>query len=531
MQNGLKRLVTVFLVHALMGSLYANAETQTAFRSMTLGHEHAICNEQVLSEASLGFQHSPSLLKKVPVLVTVLAVFMQTTITAPLARTQTADSQARSKNAGKIFKRAAIVAGEVAAITLLSRNAELRPILFADLINGAAYGFVSARRYHHPMIDGVLWGTSSRLITFGGKTIVEKTLDKQPALTWLGRAVHGTGDSMLTNMVRGKDPFHEVEFGFAPFAFNVRLRRDVGQKGRFSFGVDPLAVGTIAANLMAGNQFDARTSLRIGTPVFLGRGLIPGSYAGFDSGGVITMDPKYRPTGILNHEMVHVLQDEDSRPAGVFLADRLYMRGWPRWLPMEDNGGELLTFTPQLTLPYASRPYEEEAYTWEHATGGISYPRPTGWSFFGSQLPSNVLVPLGSTWLDHVLPVALIPRRVHVESLGNGAVKVSWFAPEESLSGITSRYIAKGSYSVTLTGPNGFISVLEAGQGSSVVFRGLPPSPPSKPYQIEISHSVRFSTTYRSSGQTVVKSKRFYFTLPKTAPTFTKPMRLFPTAA
>jgi hypothetical protein len=207
------------------------------------------------------------------------------------------------------------------------------------------------------VLDGFLAGLVGGGMIYAGKRIA---VEDFRGAGLLGREVASVGGSVIRNTLAGAGPFEEVVLPLGPV--RLYISRD-GVTPR----VDAATVVTAAAFAVAYDaRLDVRESVSAGALVFRGEGPMPG----MSSAGALMVwrdMPADQGPRLLAHERVHVLQyDQAFLSWGEGPERRLtgLLPARSGVLDYVDTGAFVVSLRTALALmiPYAARPWEQEAY-------------------------------------------------------------------------------------------------------------------------------------------------------------------------
>jgi hypothetical protein len=214
-------------------------------------------------------------------------------------------------------------------------------------IGGVQNGVPFWKSFYKSMIGGAFQGI--------GKCMVAKDLDN----AWPAKVVNAFGTSVSDNISQGKDMFDTfgIDYGPAYFEWN--------KKDGLETYLLPESLGSIALSISKGYKFDAKKTLKYGTPYFTADdlGIIPGTertMKGMTSTNVIIALEDVSDDTI-SHESIHAYQYSSSSSIGHIVLNYTGDPS-PKWIYLPKVVGWGAVALPQVFLDYEDRPIEREAY-------------------------------------------------------------------------------------------------------------------------------------------------------------------------
>jgi hypothetical protein len=227
-----------------------------------------------------------------------------------------------------------------------------------------------------PIMRGFWTGVAGGGVIYAGKRIAVEDFG---GAGLIGREVASVGGSMIRNASAGLAPFEEVVLPLGPVRFYITRDRVIPRVDVASM------VAASAFVLYYDARLDLRSSLSAGAFIFRGNGPMPG----LSSAGTVMVWhdlPDDEGPRLMAHERVHILQyDQAFLSWGERPERRLvgHVPGPTGFLGYFDAGALVLGARTGLAalIPYAARPWEQEAYL----LAEVAHPIPDGAAPVSSQ--------------------------------------------------------------------------------------------------------------------------------------------------
>jgi hypothetical protein len=214
-------------------------------------------------------------------------------------------------------------------------------------IGGVQNGVLFWKSFYKSMIGGAFQGI--------GKCMVAKDLDN----AWPAKIVNALGNSVSDNVSQGKDMFDTfgIDYGPAYFEWN--------KKDGLEAYLLPESLGSIALSMSRGYKFDAKKTLKYGTPYFTADdlGIILGTEltrGGMTSSNVIIALEDLNDNSV-SHELIHTHQYSSSSSIGHLVLNYTGDPS-PKWIYLPKAVGWGLIYLSELPKDYEDRFIEREAY-------------------------------------------------------------------------------------------------------------------------------------------------------------------------
>jgi hypothetical protein len=226
-----------------------------------------------------------------------------------------------------------------------------------------------------PIMQGFWAGVAGGGVIYAGKRIAVEDFG---GAGLIGREVASVGGSMIRNASAGLAPLEEVVLPVGPVRFYITRDRVIPRVDVASM------VAASAFVLYYDARLDLRSSLSSGALIFRGNGPMPG----LSSAGTVMVWhdlPDDEGPRLMAHERVHILQyDQAFLSWGERPERRLvgHVPGPTGFLDYFDAGALVLGARTGLAalIPYAARPWEQEAYL----LAEVAHPIPAGTSAMNS---------------------------------------------------------------------------------------------------------------------------------------------------